>query len=572
MLRTAWQRARRTPLHAALAVLATLATAAVIVVPLAVVRYPPMVDLPAHAAQSATFRHYLDASWHFQEQFELRPFEVPYLSFYAVGALAMLVLPPPAAMKVAVAVMLALLPLGLALLLRGMRKSPLLAVCALPLLWNPLVHWGFLNYLGALGLQAASVGLTLLVLERPTRARQVALCAALCAVFFSHVFRFPFAVATVVGTTLLMAPLTRRVWPVVPALAPPLLLFGAWWVMRPPSLQAMPELAFYPDRGGELVESLVGAFQGNGERRALAFAAAMLALIATLAVVARWALRAPPPARRERRWRQATTLVALGCAATSLALFFALPMQVGTWWYIYPREAVAAAFLALALLPDLPRAIGVRGAAVAGAVVAALPLTALVTRSYASFDEETRGFASLVQQRRRRRACSTWSSITAAPTDPSRRSRTCRRGCRPSEGAGSATTSSPSVPPRCAIDRAPAARTSSRRPPRRPGKAAPTSSASRCRDASSIGSWCAASGAATRCSPRTPPSSWWRAPTGGGSIAARPSARPPPTPHADLGARPAPRGCLPASHARRAAVRRGSSPPGAGHGWSRRAR
>jgi hypothetical protein len=398
VFRTAWQLARRTPLHAALAVLATLATAAVIVVPLAVVRYPPMVDLPAHAAQSATFRHYLDASWHFQEQFELRPFEVPYLSFYAVGALAMLVLPPPAAMKVAVAVMLALLPLGLALLLRGMKKSPLLAVCALPLLWNPLAHWGFLNYLGALGLQAASVGLTLLLLERPARARQAALCLALCAVFFSHVFRFPFAVATVVGTTLLMAPVTRRVWPVVPALTPPLLLFGAWWVMRPPSLQTMPELAFYPDRGGKVVESLVGAFQGSGERRALAFAAAMLALVAALAVVARSASRAPPPPRREQRWRRATTLVALGCAATSLALFFALPMQVGTWWYIYPREAVATAFLALALLPDLPRAIWVRGAVLAGAVVAAMPLTALVTRSYASFDEETHGFASLVQQ------------------------------------------------------------------------------------------------------------------------------------------------------------------------------
>ena len=71
--------------------------------------------------------------------------------------------------------------------------------------------------------------------------------------------------------------------------------------------------------------------------------------------------------------------MALACAGVSLLLFFTLPMQVGTWWYIFPREAVAAAFLALALLPDLPRSAGMRGANVAIAAVAALPLTTLVT-------------------------------------------------------------------------------------------------------------------------------------------------------------------------------------------------
>lgn len=398
VLRRAWQRARARPAHAAVAALAVLATLLVIVVPLAVVRYPPMVDLPAHAAQSATFRHYLDPSWHFREQFELRPFQVPYVSFYAVGAAAMLVLPAPAAMKLAVTVMLAMLPLGLALLLHGMKKSPLLAVASLPLLWNPLAHWGFLAYLGALGLHAASIGLTLLVLDRPTRGRQLALVLALLGVFFSHVFRFPFTVATVVLATLLMAPVARRVWPVVPPLLPSLAAFGTWWVVRPASLQGELELAFHPDRGAKLVESLVGAFQGSGERRALAFAAALLGVVAVLTLAARRALHAPAPPRREARWRRSATLVAVASASTSLALFFALPMQVGTWWFIYPREAVAAAFLALALLPDLPRFVVWRATVVAASCVAAVPLTTLVTRSYASFDAETRGFAGLVAQ------------------------------------------------------------------------------------------------------------------------------------------------------------------------------
>ena len=55
--------------------------------PLSAARYPPMVDLPFHAAQTAALRHYFDPAFHFREQFELRPFAVPYLSMYALGGL-----------------------------------------------------------------------------------------------------------------------------------------------------------------------------------------------------------------------------------------------------------------------------------------------------------------------------------------------------------------------------------------------------------------------------------------------------------------------------------------------------
>src|SRR5262245_26127251 len=153
---------------------------------------------------SSILRHYWDPSYHFREQFELHPIAVPYMSQFTLGALLMLVLPPIAAVKVAAAVMIGLVPAGLAVLFHGMKKSPLLGLLGLGLCWCNLTHWGFLNFVGALGLFAISVGLTLLLLDRPTRGRQVALGLTLGALYFTHIFRYPFALAAVVGTAVVM--------------------------------------------------------------------------------------------------------------------------------------------------------------------------------------------------------------------------------------------------------------------------------------------------------------------------------------------------------------------------------
>src|SRR5262249_31015354 len=59
--------------------------------PLASVTFPPMTDLPMHAAQAGALRHFFDPSYHFQDQFELHPVGTPYFSTYALGALCMLV-------------------------------------------------------------------------------------------------------------------------------------------------------------------------------------------------------------------------------------------------------------------------------------------------------------------------------------------------------------------------------------------------------------------------------------------------------------------------------------------------
>ena len=150
-LRRARRRLRRRPLHG-LAGLASLALSVwVIGAPLWSARYPVMTDLPFHAAEAAVIRHYFDPSWHFGEQFTPQLFAVPYVTSYLVAVVAMFFVDAVVAIKVASAVMLALLPVGLAVLSRGMGKSPLLGVAGLALVWCGLTTWGFINYMGALG-------------------------------------------------------------------------------------------------------------------------------------------------------------------------------------------------------------------------------------------------------------------------------------------------------------------------------------------------------------------------------------------------------------------------------------
>ncbi|WP_438032627.1 hypothetical protein [Sorangium sp. So ce204] len=439
LLRRGVGAARRAPLSAALALVVVAASVYVIAVPLAVVRYPPMTDLPFHAAETAAFRHYLDPAWHFREQFTLQPLAVPYMSMYALGALLMLVLPPVAAVKVAAAAMLALLPAGLAVLFHGLKRSPLLGVLGLHLVWCNLTHWGFLNHMGALGLFAMVVGLTLLLLERPSRGRQIALALALVALFFTHIFRFPFALAAVVGTAIVVFPATRRLRPIALPLAPSLALFAAWLVVRTDTLHAAPIApALHWERLREVPSLLFTSFTDPAEAAA-AGRAARFVLAALLVCAAGAAARlagaggdaarspegagadaarspegagadaacspegagagaAPSPAAGAPRWSFArlAALVPVACAIVFLGLFLSLPLQIGLWWYVYPREIVAALFLALGAFPDLPRSPWLKVPAVLALSAAAVFLGAVARDNYRRFDQSTRDFDAII--------------------------------------------------------------------------------------------------------------------------------------------------------------------------------
>lgn len=389
------------PLATALAISVIAATFYVIAYPFTVVRYPPITDLPFHGAAVSIFRHYLDPSWHFRQQFDLQLLQLPYWTHYMLGALLAFFMPVVAATKVSTVVLLSMLPAGLAVMFHGMRKSPLLGVLALPLVWNTLALWGFISFLAAVGLFCMAVGLTLMVVDRPTRGRQVALAVVLVLVYASHIFRFPFALAAVVGTTLVMYPATRRWKPVLPALVPALVALGVWLVVRPKGMATEPSEPWkvHWDRVAMIPGYLFNGFTGPEEKQLSTRSLWILGAVAVACLVGWLAERRWRSWSRQDRWFVVGShLAVLSCTLVFLAMYLVLPMQIGTWWYVYPREITIVSLVVLGLTPDLPRLSVLRAPLLAAVIWGAGSHAFFVSKSFARFDAETEDFARIIEQ------------------------------------------------------------------------------------------------------------------------------------------------------------------------------
>ncbi|NUP11378.1 MAG: hypothetical protein HOW73_35475 [Polyangiaceae bacterium] len=360
--------------------------------------YPPMTDLPFHAAQTSIFRHYFDPSYHFREQFEITPLAVPYVSSYLLGALFMLVLPAVPAVKAATAVMLLAVPGGLAVLAWGMRKSPILGMLGLPFVWCNLTHWGFINHMAALGIFAAVLGLTLRVLEEPTRRLQIALGGALVLLFFTHVFRFPYAVASMGIATVLFYRRTKRIRPIVIAALPSLVLFSIFWFVRPKAVSGGVTLTFEWARREKLFDYVIGTFADPAEAQVAKLHLVMVVMFAVVAAALHFATR-PRTERsaRETSFAWLATAAVGGALVVMLVGYFVLPMEIGIWWYVFPREATSVLYLAMALVPDLPRSIWAKGVAVAAFSWSAWSASTVVARNYEVFDRATRDFSRIIE-------------------------------------------------------------------------------------------------------------------------------------------------------------------------------
>ncbi len=220
------------------------------------------------------------------------------------------------------------------------------------------------------------------------------------ALFFTHIFRYPFALAAVVGTAVVMFPATRRLRPIAAPLAPALALMALWLWVRPKVLVGETgPIQVHRERLAEFVGLLTGAFVDPAERKAFDgfFRIAAVVAAASVAVAVVGALlKRPRPT--SLAWDAGVTVIPLSCAAVFLGLFLVLPMQMGVWWYVYPREATAAAFIALGAFPDLPRSFWLRLPLCAALAVGGLGVARVVVANYAKFDPVTRDFAAIVAE------------------------------------------------------------------------------------------------------------------------------------------------------------------------------
>jgi hypothetical protein len=390
------------PLDALLALAAIIVTGYVLIAPFTVVRYPPLTDLPMHAAVTSAFRHWLDPAWHFQDQFELQPLRSPVLSFYVLGALLACFMPITVAMKVATALLLSLLPIGLAVYCRGMKKNPTMGVAAAALAWGTLTHWGFISFLAALGLTMMGVGLTLMVVERPSRSRMIGLGVVSVLVFFTHVSGIPPYLLAVAIATGFMFPVTRRVRPVAIAVAPAALLFALWWRVRPPSESTAIPIHFDASATGRMAarigDALLHSFRGPEEASILTDMVCIILGVAVYSVVvgvigAR-RRRSRPPSRRAVHATAAAVTISLMFSA----LYFVLPLDIGVWSVVSPREMTAAALCALAALPSLPHNPWFRAPALCALLVAITMPARFVTGKYVAFERWTKDFDAVLAE------------------------------------------------------------------------------------------------------------------------------------------------------------------------------
>ena len=203
-------------------------SAAAALLPLWSVKYPPMVDLPQHAAVVFLLQHFFDPAYGFHEIFELDLFS-PYLFGHALGRLFAAAMPVPAAMKAVVSLALVALPAAMLHLFRRAGSDVWGALLGFPLAYGFAFYWGFTNYLLAVPVGLAFVAAGLGYARAPSRTHGLALALFAFVLYFCHALAFALCVPIVGLWVLSLADGGRkqallRLWPLVPAAV----VIGVW--------------------------------------------------------------------------------------------------------------------------------------------------------------------------------------------------------------------------------------------------------------------------------------------------------------------------------------------------------
>ncbi|MEZ4390157.1 MAG: hypothetical protein R3A48_03595 [Polyangiales bacterium] len=342
--------------------------------PLLASRHVPLQDLPQHMAATAVLKR-LIFSADLDALYTLSLSRTQYLSVYALALPLSSVLGVEGAMKLVAALVVVATPYGLRAVLRRTGRDQRLAALCWPLLWNPQMLLGFLNFL--IGVPLALWALSIFARRSSRRARRAQLGLAALAVlsFYSHLI--PYGMLGL-GALLLVdvdalrdpeRPLAARVRTFFVTAARdlafliPSLLAAAAWLLRTPAgdasvraggvgVTARPEWPALATLPRELPAVLLDVPGDKDERALLLWGAAALA---AAALAMRERRSAPAPAK-------VTAAVALAFAATYVVRHRAFAWVWGldappeaTWAEIGARAACVAALGALVAGAAPPR-------------------------------------------------------------------------------------------------------------------------------------------------------------------------------------------------------------------------
>lgn len=165
--------------------IAFLTLTLVSLVPIWGVTFPPMVDLPQHAAQAYTFLH-IDT---YGGIYEVN-WRTPYLGFLLLSAGLSKLFGVLVGIKTAISLILIALPLSLLYYLRVNKANPWLALAGFPLSYGFACYWGFATYMLSVPAGILVVSAALQQTENPTLKNQLRVGLLSLLLFFTHPITF----------------------------------------------------------------------------------------------------------------------------------------------------------------------------------------------------------------------------------------------------------------------------------------------------------------------------------------------------------------------------------------------
>jgi len=178
----------------------------ILLLPLWIVRYPPLLDYPDHLARAFIIVHLKDPAYHFGSFYSTEWGPYPYLGMDLSLIGLQHLLPAEAAGRVLLSICVIAVPMaGWWFLRQANPGHDALALWALLLSYDPFFLDGFVNFQLGLALCFVTLGFWLRYLEKPTTLRWVTVLALAMCVYFTHLIAFG-----ITGFVVLVYSLARR--------------------------------------------------------------------------------------------------------------------------------------------------------------------------------------------------------------------------------------------------------------------------------------------------------------------------------------------------------------------------
>jgi hypothetical protein len=347
---------------------------AALLLPVWLVRYPPLLDYPNHLARSFVLAHLNDPAFHFRGFYRAEWGPYPYLGMDLALITLQRILSVEVAGKVFLSLCVLAVPLAAWWFIRQANPGhDALALWGLLLAYNTFFIEGFLNFQLGLAFCFVTMGMWLRYLEHPTKKRWLAVLVLATATYFVHLIAFVLTGFTVLAYTTADRRRLRDVCQAGALFAPGVVLYSLSGIAPSNGTEL-----YFRDWTEKYYDGLTALRHGYSPRLET-----LTLWVIVICVVLAWVRNSEFRVQRPWVWVFAGLLV----------LYCALPDEVGNSWDIDVR-VVPVLFVMLLVLAKL----GQRQRIVAVAVLLLFAIrTADVARNFVAKQAELSGMVQAVR-------------------------------------------------------------------------------------------------------------------------------------------------------------------------------